>query len=152
MQFFIPELRTVWDCNSKAQELLLPILRERHINENKPDWKKPNDSIEWLRDLVPEPDRNDPLFHAISQLGIGAVSVNTTTQLLTNSLFNLATYPEYVSILQEEIDSVRSENGGQFTLESMGKLKKLDSFIKETLRFNGHLTGIPAANPLQSMS
>ncbi|KAK1141873.1 hypothetical protein N8T08_008386 [Aspergillus melleus] len=116
VQFFIPELRTVWDCNSKAQELLSPILRERHINENKADWKKPNDSIEWLRDLVPEPNRNDPLFHAISQLGIGAVSVNTTTQLLTNSLFNLATYPD------------------------MGKLKKLDSFIKETLRFNGHLT------------
>ncbi|KAI9039231.1 cytochrome P450 [Aspergillus affinis] len=140
VQFFIPELRTVWNCNSKAQELLSPILRERQNNENKEDYKKPNDSIEWLRDLVPEPDRNDPLFHAISQLGIGAVSVNTTTQLLTNSLLNLATYPEYMSILQEEIDSVRSENGGQFTLENMGKLKKLDSFVKETLRFNGHLT------------
>ncbi|KAH8433979.1 cytochrome P450 [Aspergillus melleus] len=140
VQFFIPELRTVWQCNSKAQELLSPILRERQVNENETGYKKPNDSIEWLRDLVPEPDRNDPLFHAISQLGIGAVSVNTTTQLLTNSLFNLATYPEYVSILQEEIDAVGSENGGQFTLESMGKLKKLDSFIKETLRFDGHLT------------
>lgn len=67
--------------------------------------------------------------------------MNTTTQLLTNSLFNLATYPEYVSILQEEIESVKRESGGQFTLESMGRLKMLDSFIKETLRFNGHLTG-----------
>lgn len=69
------------------------------------------------------------------------MSVNTTSQLITNAIFNLATYPEYVPILKEEIDSVLEESGGEWTLESMGKLKKLDSFMKETLRYNGHLTG-----------
>lgn len=67
--------------------------------------------------------------------------MNTTSQLITNAIFNLATYPEYVPILKEEIDSVLEESGGEWTLESMGKLKKLDSFMKETLRYNGHLTG-----------
>lgn len=121
--------------------MLAPILQEREIQEKSGDYKKPNDSIEWLRDLAPEPDRSDPHFHGISQLGISAVSVNTTSQLLTNSIFNLATYPDYVAILQEEIESVLEESGGEWTLESMGKLKKLDSFMKETLRYNGHLTG-----------
>lgn len=120
---------------------MTPIIQQRQREENNGDYKKPNDAIEWLRDLSPEPDKNDPLFHAISQLGIGAVSVNTTTQLLTNAIFNLAVYPGYVSILREEIAAVRAEMGTKWTLESMGKLKKMDSFIKETLRYNGHLTG-----------
>jgi cytochrome P450 len=69
------------------------------------------------------------------------VAVNTTSQLVVNSILNLATYPEYVPILQEEIESVFEGCGGKWTLESMGKLKKLDSFIKESLRCDGHLTG-----------
>ena len=56
-------------------------------------------------------------------------------------MFNLATYPEYFPILKQEISSVLEESGGQWTLESMVKLKKLDSFLKETLRYSGHLTG-----------
>lgn len=140
VQYFIPELRTVWKCNAKARELLAPIIQQRATQERNEDYKKPNDAIEWLRELIPELDKNDPHFHGISQLGIGAVSVNTTSQLITNAIFNLATYPEYVPILKEEIDSVLEESGGEWTLESMGKLKKLDSFMKETLRYNGHLT------------
>lgn len=49
------------------------------------------------------------------------------------------------------MNTVRDEYGRQWTLESMGKLKKLDSFMKETLRYNGHLTGeSPALPPRQS--
>lgn len=67
--------------------------------------------------------------------------MDTTSQLITNAIFNLATYPEYFPILKQEINSVLEESGGQWTLESMVKLKKLDSFMKETLRYSGHLTG-----------
>ena len=116
------------------------------------DYKKPNDAIEWLRNTTPEPDKNNPHFHGISQLGIGAVSVNTTTQLITNSIFNLATYPELVSTLRTEIYSVRQQSGGDWTLESMGKLKKLDSFLKETLRYNGHLTATFQRNVLRPIT
>ena len=147
MQYFISELRTVRKCNARARDLLSPIIQQRQTRERNGDLKKPNDAIEWLRDLVPEPDKNDPHFHGISQLGIGAVSVNTTSQLITNSIFNLATYPEYAPILREEIDSVLKEFGGEWTLESMGHLKKLDSFVKETLRHSGHLTGKGLTQP-----
>ncbi|KAL8826671.1 MAG: hypothetical protein Q9191_003656 [Dirinaria sp. TL-2023a] len=138
--YFVSELRTVRRCNVKARDLFAPIIQKRRLQELSGDYEKPNDAIEWLRDLVPEPDKNDPHFHGISQLGIGAVSVNTTAQLITNSIFNLATYPEYVPILREEIDRVFEESGGELTLESMSKMKKLDSFVKETLRHSGHLT------------
>lgn len=140
VQYFISELRTIWECNARARDLLAPIIQQRESLARLGEYKKPNDAIEWLRDLVPEPDKNDPHFQGISQLAIGAVSVNTTSQLITNAIFNLATYPEYVPILKEEMDTVFEESEREWTLESMGKLTKLDSFIKETLRYNGHLT------------
>lgn len=141
VQHFFSEVRNIWKYNARARDLVAPILRQRDMQRRLGDYKKPNDAIEWLRDAVQESDATDPQFHGISQLFLAASSVNTTSQLITNAIFNLATYPEYVSILQEEMDSVLKESRREWTLESMGKLQKLDSFIKETLRYNGHITG-----------
>ena len=101
----------------------------------------PNYVFEWLRDYVPETDKNDPHYHSIAQLGLGAASVSTTSNLITNAIFNLATYPEVIPVLKEEIDSALQETGGVWTPETMRKLKKMDSFLKETLRYHGNLTG-----------
>lgn len=79
-------------------------------------------------------------MHGISQLLIASVSVGSTSHLLTNVIHNLATWPEYIPILRQEIEDVLSEAGGEWTTDSMGQLKKLDSFIKETLRLYGHAT------------
>ena len=76
--------------------------------------------MEWLRDLVPEPDTSDPHFHGISQLGIGAVSVNTTSQLTSNAIVILATYPDYVPILKEEMDAVLEKSGEDGPLRAWG--------------------------------
>ncbi|KUL87830.1 hypothetical protein ZTR_03135 [Talaromyces verruculosus] len=140
VQYFIPELRTVWHCNCRARELVAPIIAQRKLLEKDTDFKKPNDSIQWLRDLVPAPDQDDAHFHGILQLGIGAVSMNMTSQLISNAIFNLATWPEYMPVLREEMEDVLSQAGGTWTMNSMGQLKKLDSFMKETSRHSGHLT------------
>ncbi|KAJ4302890.1 hypothetical protein N0V90_001781 [Kalmusia sp. IMI 367209] len=141
VQWFIPELRDVWRCNSRAQDLLAPILAEKVAREKEADHKKPVDSIEWIRDDAQDPkDKNDPHLHAILQLILGALSVNTTSQLLTNCIYNLADWPHYVSMLREETETTLKEAGGEWTMDSMTKLEKMDSFIKETLRHAGHLT------------
>jgi len=142
VQYLISDLRTTWYCNRRAAKLIAPIIEERLLLEKKApaDYKKPVDSIEWLRDLVPEEDKNDAHLHAIFQLAIASVSVGSTSHLLTNVIFNLATWPEYVPLLRQEIEDVFAEAGGEWTLDSMGQLKKLDSFMKESLRFNGHVT------------
>ena len=148
VQHFIAELRTVRRCNARARELLTPLIQARDNQEKHwsgggfvEEYEKPNDAVEWLRDIVPEPDRSSAHFHAISQLGISAVSVTTTSELITNAIFNLAAYPEYVPLLKEEMECVLAKHGGQWSLESMREMKKMDSFVKETLRYNGHLTG-----------
>ena len=113
--------------------MIAPILANRIVREKSSDHKKPLDSIEWFRnDTNDAKDRNDPELHPLAQLLIGALSVNTTTQLITNSIFNLATQPEYVPILRQEIDDTLREVGGKWTMEGMAQLQKLDSFVKET--------------------
>jgi cytochrome P450 len=46
----------------------------------------------------------------------------------------LATYPEYVQPLREEIESVIQEHG--WRKASVAKMTKLDSFVKETMRLS----------------
>lgn len=137
---FVPEIRRVWEHNARARELVTPIIKQREREEKLEGYEKPNDAIEWVRDVLPEADKKDYVYHGIAQLAIGAVSIHTTTQLATNVIFNLATYPEYIPILKEEIDTVLEESGGVWTLDSMSKLKKMDSFMKESLRYNGPTT------------
>ncbi len=84
------------------------------------DHKKPLDSIEWILDDANDAkDKNDPHLHAIVQLIVGALSMNTTRQLITNSIFNVATWPEYVPVLRQEIEDTLREAGGKWSMESM---------------------------------
>ncbi|KAF5532710.1 cytochrome P450 monooxygenase [Fusarium phyllophilum] len=59
---------------------------------------------------------------------------STLTENLTQLLIDLAMNPEHVDELREELESVSS--GDLPTLQSLGELKKLDSFLKESQRFN----------------
>jgi hypothetical protein len=48
----------------------------------------------------------------------------------------LCAHPKYVGPLREEIESVLAENNGRFVKRNMTKLRKLDSFIKESQRLS----------------
>jgi hypothetical protein len=43
--------------------------------------------------------------------------------------------PQYLQPLREEVEAVIAKEGWSKT--SLGKMRKVDSFIRETLRFNG---------------
>ena len=58
----------------------------------------------------------------------------TLPQAFTYTLFDLATHPEYVQPLRDEIEGVLREEG--WTKTAMGKMSKLDSFFKETMRLS----------------
>lgn len=61
----------------------------------------------------------------------------------THAIFDLISHPEFIAPLREEIDQVTAEDGyeidgsGKKNLkkQSFAKLKKLDSFLKESQRF-----------------
>jgi len=60
--------------------------------------------------------------------------------MYTHALYYLATYPEYQTLLRDEIESVFSKEG--WTRSAILKLHKLDSFLKESMRLHpiGHCT------------
>ncbi|KAL1872678.1 hypothetical protein Daus18300_004224 [Diaporthe australafricana] len=146
--FFLPDLRRVYRHQDRARALVQPILQQRERDE-KTTLKnsKANDTIQWIHDLIPEEDKKDYAYQGVAQLAITAVSVQTTSKLIVNVILNLMKYVEYVPVLVEEIESVLKECNGEWTLESMGRLQKLDSFMRESLRFEPPLTGAIAHDP-----
>lgn len=122
--------------------MVQPVLQQREKEaQTVPGYTKPNDTIQWLHDLIPAEDKKDYAFQGVIQLAITAVSVQSTSKLIVNVILNLIKYAEYVPVLVEEIQTVLAECGGEWTLDSMGRLEKLDSFIRESLRFEPPLTG-----------
>lgn len=140
--FFLPDLQRVYRHQERAGALIQPILQQREQDEGTvPKNDKASDTIQWIHDLLPEKDKKDYAYQGVAQLAITAVSVQTTSKLIVNTILNLIKYVEYVPILMEEIESTLAECGGEWTFESMGRLQKLDSFMRESLRFEPPLTG-----------
>ncbi|KAH7357234.1 cytochrome P450 [Rhexocercosporidium sp. MPI-PUGE-AT-0058] len=92
--------------------------------------------IPEIRKCRHQNDKKNYTFFGIGQLAIGALSIHTVSHLTTNVILNLAAYPEYAPRLRDEYETVKAEHGEEFKLEDMAKLKKMDSFLNETLRCN----------------
>lgn len=72
-------------------------------------------------------------------LGYDAVSTDlTVSQSLTEAVYDLAARPEYIRPLRDEAEQVIAAEG--WTKNGMSKLWKLDSFLKESLRFQGNIS------------
>ncbi|KAH8818709.1 cytochrome P450 [Flagelloscypha sp. PMI_526] len=77
---------------------------------------------------------------ALRVLGINLPAIQTTSNSLGHSIFDLAQNPQYVEILREEIESIVAEDG--WSKESLQKMVKLDSFAKESQRLWGIAPGM----------
>lgn len=60
---------------------------------------------------------------------------NSYIQTFITALYHLAAYPEYVSPLRTEVESIIKEQG--WSKSAFTSMHKLDSFLKETLRMTG---------------
>ena len=56
-------------------------------------------------------------------------------QSITQALYHLASSPEYTAFLREEVESVVREHG--WNKIAIGRMWKLDSFMRESQRLNG---------------
>lgn len=54
---------------------------------------------------------------------------------MTQILYNLATWPEYIEPLRAEIAGAVERRG--WSKHALDEMTRLDSFVKETLRLNG---------------
>ncbi|KAK3321804.1 cytochrome P450 [Apodospora peruviana] len=131
----LPEAKKLRQRVQQADAFLRPIIRARLSNQNAQD--KPNDMLQWLID--------DQIKFGLDcstekmarlQLGISFAAIHTTTMTTTNAFYNLAAHAELAPILRDEIRSVLAEHDGVFSSTALQAMKKLDSFLKETLRFH----------------
>ncbi|KAK1705635.1 cytochrome P450 [Colletotrichum acutatum] len=70
------------------------------------------------------------------QMTLAVASIHTTSSSMVQVLYDLAAYPEYTEELRQEVVEVLESSGGIFTKQSLAEMKKLDSWMKESLRMN----------------
>lgn len=106
------------------------IQQEMERRQEEPKAREP-DALDWLHEVA----AGRPLDVTTAQIGLTLVTIHTTSNLLTNVIYDLAANPEYIPFLREEIQSVL-EADGTFHKTSLTKLKLLDSVVKESQRLN----------------
>ncbi|KAF2122026.1 cytochrome P450 [Lophiotrema nucula] len=123
-------------CNAKS--LVSPIVKHRRKMEASGDvtYEKPNDFLQWLMDEAwnEKDGQPDALVHRLLVLALA--SVHTTSMTAVQALFDLIAYPEYQQPLRAEILQALQEDGG-WKKTTLTKLRKMDSFMKESQRLNG---------------
>jgi cytochrome P450 len=102
----------------------------RKSEENVEGYQKPNDLLQRLLD-------EGFNIEDITLLVISLVfaSVVTTTNNSTLALYDMVTYPEYYNELYEEQLQIKKEFGDDISPNAVSNMLKLNSFIRETMRF-----------------
>lgn len=91
--------------------------------------------LDWLIEASgPNPDAQNII---IRQLGIGFAAIHTTSNHMTNVLYDLAArWDEYAPALKAEYRKALAGDNGVLQKTTLTKLSKLDSFMKESQRLN----------------
>ncbi|KAK4141456.1 uncharacterized protein C8A04DRAFT_39069 [Dichotomopilus funicola] len=127
----IPEVRRLDERLVQADKFMRPVVAARRAL---PDHEKPDDMLQWLIDGQGKFRQLTTERLARTQLGLSFAAIHTTTLTATNVFYSIAAHPEYIPELREEIRTVLADSNGVFTSPALQSMKKMDSFIKETMR------------------
>ncbi|OQD97276.1 hypothetical protein PENVUL_c084G05497 [Penicillium vulpinum] len=134
-----PLLPSYWAVHrdlQTAKRIISPIVKQRTADEasGEPGYEKPTDLLQWMIDAANLRDgQPDKLAHR--QLVLSLAAIHTTTMAVSYAIYDLCQFPEFVEPLRQEItDSL--EQGGKWAKTTLGKMHKLDSFIKESQRLS----------------
>ncbi|KAI0080654.1 cytochrome P450 [Panus rudis PR-1116 ss-1] len=120
---------------------LQPLIDDRmaKLREYGEDWMgKPNDFLQWTINTALETGRDvQTIVRTILVTNFAAI--HTSSNSFTHAIYHLAANPEYMIPLREEVEAVINEEG--WTKAAMQKLRKVDSFLRESQRMNG-ISGI----------
>ena len=140
----------------RAEILLAPTIQsrleeERLVEKNGAVYEKPNDMLQWLTDLVePRHKTTDSLSEL--QLMTTFVSIQGTSNTFLNALFDLAAHQECIQPIREEMEAAISANNGMIDRAVLRKMRKTDSFFKESMRKSSPLCKCTATFSLKPCS
>ena len=127
-KYFVPELTKIFKHFALANDLIVPILTERQKTQ-----ETSVDLLQWMSDNAE--GRPKTVLSAIN-LHVAFAAIHTSAVAVTHILYDLCAMPEYVQPLREEIEAALAEEGGVPTKKAFLKMSKLDSFMRESQRFN----------------
>ncbi|KAF7888994.1 hypothetical protein EAF00_009294 [Botryotinia globosa] len=149
---FLSEIKKVKQHKVVGAELWRPIIegriqRSREGEEGNKDNKTNENqgtAVSWIMKWSNEKKKDDVFALAEYQLGLSFAAIHTTGTALTHILFDLAAHPQFIAPLRKESDQVLAEDGWEddgsgiqiLTNQSLPKLKKRDSLLKESQRFS----------------
>ncbi|KAF9231273.1 cytochrome P450 [Melanogaster broomeanus] len=121
----------------RGMKHLRPIIEERqkHLDEYGTTWAdKPNDLLSLLMDKAEGSERTVKSLTK-RMLAINFAATQTSSNIVTQTLYNLAANPQYIQPLREEVESVVESEG--WSKAALEKMSKIDSFIRESQRIEG---------------
>jgi len=109
--------------------------RRKYLNEYGKEWDdKPNDLLSWLMEQADGPElTTERLTNRI--LAVNFASMLTSSNVFTQVLFYLASNPQYIQPLREEVEGIVQKDG--WSKVALGKMRKVDSFLRECQRIRG---------------
>ncbi|ESK86169.1 cytochrome p450 [Moniliophthora roreri MCA 2997] len=127
---------------ARASKHIRPIIVNRleKFKELGYEWDAPDDLLTWLIKAVnakKEAVDVDDLIHRILMTNMAAI--HTTSMAFTHALFNLMLRPELIKSLRDEVEHIIQDEG--WTKTAMGKMRLLDSFLKESQRVSNSSPG-----------
>ncbi|KAI4626023.1 uncharacterized protein J4E87_001498 [Alternaria ethzedia] len=139
----LPEIVKLRKIEQQLSDFLHPIVEERMTAKAKdPNWQEPDDMLQWMITRGKGKDTIDEITRF--QLGLIFAAIHTTSMTVTSIMHTLAVTPEYIDPLREEIRNVMANNDGVITSRALQQMEKVDSYMKEVIRF--YPTGYTAFN------
>ncbi|KAI9154759.1 Ent-kaurene oxidase-like protein [Paramyrothecium foliicola] len=134
---WLPQITKIDRHRKELKEILQPTISARKKASEDPDYQKPEDLLQWLID-APEQvvGKLSNLRIARYQLEAARVSVHTTTLTALNMFYTIAADPNLASVLREDVQQALSKTGGQYSQIALQEMKKLDSCLKEVMRYH----------------
>ena len=123
----------------RAAEVILPVYEKRMAGKG--DGTGHGDGIQWL--IAAAGARKKTLQElADEQLFLSIASIHPTTASTVSILHDLADHRKHHEEIVDEIQKVQKDHGSTWTKQSLAKLEKLDSFMKESQRVHPAGLGI----------
>lgn len=124
-----------------ARKHLIPYIKDRLEKEDKyqesgkiGEWNriKPQDSLQWIIDAVPDKKERDPERLMLRVLHLNVTAVHTTSVTFLNAIFDLSHRPHIIPELREEVIQAVRAHG--WTKKGLNEMSKVDSFMVESQR------------------
>jgi cytochrome P450 len=130
---FIPGVQKIRAELEEARHIIIPVLEKRKAEKQAAiaDGKTParyNDAMEWMEQCA----KGRPYDAAVSQLSLSLGAIHTTSDMLTQVLYDICGHRDLVDELRQEVLTVIAAEGWQKT--TLYKLKLMDSVLKESQR------------------